>query len=121
VRDRLGQILFSDDTQAGWAGERYAIPAGQTFAARFFFLLPYLASGAYAIEAFVFEQEDDGFVLMEYHLHKEFLYVQSVHPSNGLANIAMRAVSLEIPSSPAQEQPTGPQDFAALHAAGTGR
>ncbi|HEY3638483.1 MAG TPA: ABC transporter ATP-binding protein [Rhizomicrobium sp.] len=96
VRDRLGQILFSDDTYNGSSGAPLNVAAGKRFTARFDFFLPYLASGAYAIDAFVFARNEDGFDLLARMSGKEFLYVQSVHPSNGLANIAMRDVSIEI-------------------------
>ncbi|MGH6889868.1 MAG: ABC transporter ATP-binding protein [Rhizomicrobium sp.] len=122
VRDRLGQILFSDDTQTGYRGDPYAMPTGQAFTAKFRFLLPYLASGAYAIEAFVFEREGDEFVLLERRLDKEFVYIQSVHPSNGIANVAMRAVSLDLSDGSEQEHTASSCDFADLQRAmGAGR
>ena len=37
----------------------------------------------------------EGFALIQHRFEKEFLYIQSPHPSNGLANVAMRAVSLQ--------------------------
>ncbi|HEX3431004.1 MAG TPA: ABC transporter ATP-binding protein [Rhizomicrobium sp.] len=91
VRDRLGQIIFSDDTSL-CASHRLA--AGESAVAKFRFLLPYLANGAYALESFVFERAAGATVLLHHRAEKQFLYVQSPHPSNGLANIAMRAVAL---------------------------
>lgn len=122
VRDRLGQVLFSDDTQAGCASGDRAVPAGQIFSARFRFALPYLASGAYAIEAFVFERSGGEFALLQKRLDKEFVYIQSVHPSNGLANIAMRAVSLEHLEPAAGERLASASERAELNlAVGAGR
>jgi lipopolysaccharide transport system ATP-binding protein len=95
VRDRLGQIIFSDDTFSDSGIAAPDISADQSFVARFAFVLPYLASGAYAIEAFLFECRFREFVLVQRRLDREFLYVQSTHISNGLANLAMRSVSLE--------------------------
>jgi len=96
VRDRLGQILFADDTYNGSSGGSSQVAAGGKFAARFDFLLPYLANGNYAIEAFVFERKEGTFVLLQRRVGSDFLYMQSVHPSNGLANVAMRDVSFEV-------------------------
>lgn len=95
VRDRLGQILFSDDTHNGSLRTLPAIGEGGSFVAIFGFFLPYLASGAYAVESFVFERVDGSFVLLDRHQDREFLFVQSSHISNGLANVAMRAVTLD--------------------------
>jgi lipopolysaccharide transport system ATP-binding protein len=98
VRDRLGQIIFSDDT-ASCASRRFA--ASESVTAKFRFLLPYLANGAYAIESFVFERSGGTPRLLQHRAEKKFLYVQSPHPSNGLANVAMRAVSLRRIAPPA--------------------
>jgi lipopolysaccharide transport system ATP-binding protein len=95
VRDRLGQTIFSDDTASSPSAQN--ISPAQAFTAKFRFLLPYLANGVYAVEAFVFERREDGdFALLARQLDEQFLYIQSLHPSNGLANIAMRAVSLSV-------------------------
>lgn len=91
VRDRLGQIIFSDDTDSSAS---QSFDAGESAIATFRFLLPYLANGAYALEAFVLQRTQETLVLLAHRADKEFLYVQSPHPSSGLANIAMRSVSL---------------------------
>ena len=94
VRDRLGQVLFSDDTHTGSPAAPEPVANGQSIIANFGFFLPYLANGPYAIEAFVFEGRGQDFALLARRIGGDFLYVQSVHPSNGLANVGMRAVSL---------------------------
>jgi lipopolysaccharide transport system ATP-binding protein len=91
VRDRLGQIIFSDDTAFC---ARRSLATAESASANFRFLLPYLANGAYALETFVFDRTQGMPALLAHRAEKEFLYVQSPHPSNGLANIAMRSVSL---------------------------
>ncbi|HEY3777890.1 MAG TPA: ABC transporter ATP-binding protein [Rhizomicrobium sp.] len=96
VRDRLGQILFSDDTHSGSLHPPTDIPDGQVFSAKFRFFLPHLASGAYAVESFLFERGLKGFVLLDRRQDREFLFIQSTHISNGLANVAMRAVTLDV-------------------------
>lgn len=91
LRDRLGQIILSDDTSSCAAQQ---LMTGESVTAKFRFLLPYLANGAYGLESFVFERKAGMPVLLQHRNEKEFLYLQSPHPSNGLANIAMRSVSL---------------------------
>lgn len=100
IRDRLGQIIFSDDTSCRASGP---LGHGRSIMAKFRFLLPYLANGAYALEIFAFERKTETPRLLQHRAEKEFLYIQSPHPSNGLANIAMRAVSLHRLASSAHE------------------
>jgi lipopolysaccharide transport system ATP-binding protein len=117
VRDRLGQVLFADDTYNGSSGAERTISAGERFAATFDFLLPYLASGPYAIEAFVFERELQGFVLLQRQTGSDFLYVQSIHPSGGLANVAMRGVYLDVPEGCEEDTVATDLECAALQLA----
>ena len=100
LRDRLGQIILSDDTLSCAAQQ---LASGESATAKFRFLLPYLANGAYPLESFVFERKGGMPALLQHRAEKEFLYVQSPHPSNGLANIAMRRVSLRPVVPPADE------------------
>jgi lipopolysaccharide transport system ATP-binding protein len=109
VRDRLGQIIFSDDTSC-CASQQLA--PGESVAVKLRFLLPYLANGAYALESFAFERRAGTPALVQHRAEKAFLYIQSPHPSNGLANIAMRSVSLRAmpPATAPQSVPlTGAQ------------
>jgi lipopolysaccharide transport system ATP-binding protein len=96
VRDRLGQILFADDTYNGSEPHTRLVTSGQSFSARFDFFLPFLANGNYAVEAFLFERKAGNFVLLQRRVGMDFFHVQSIHPSSGLANVAMRDVSFEI-------------------------
>jgi lipopolysaccharide transport system ATP-binding protein len=122
MRDRLGQVLFGDDTYNASPGMECAMSSGQRFAAKFDFLLPYLANGPYPVEAFVFERTSQGFVLLQRQTGSDFLYVQSVHPSSGLANIAMRGVYLDVPEAPEEASTTVDFESAQLErATGTAR
>jgi lipopolysaccharide transport system ATP-binding protein len=91
LRDRLGQVLFGDETQSVYGAAAPRIASGQAFDTRFRFRLPHLASGAYAIEIFLY----DGDTLLAHAQDAAFLHLQSRHISTGLANLAMRAVTLE--------------------------
>lgn len=122
VRDRLGQILFSDDSCAVAVDALQEIPPGESFTAKFTFLLPYLASGAYAVEAFVFERAAGAMTLLQRRQDREFLYVQSTHPSSGLANIGMRAVTLTVVAEEPQRTAHKPSaEASAFSAIGAGR
>jgi lipopolysaccharide transport system ATP-binding protein len=104
VRDRLGQAIFSDDTSLS---APQPLAPGEAITATFRFLLPYLANGAYALESFVFERRQETLALQQHRTEKDFLYVQSPHPSNGLANIAMRAVILRREAPENNDHDTG--------------
>jgi lipopolysaccharide transport system ATP-binding protein len=104
VRDRLGQVIFSDDTSSS---ARQPLAAGNAVTATFRFLLPYLANGAYALESFVFERRRGAPALLQHRTEKGFLYIQSPHPSNGLANIAMRSVILRRETPEDNDHDTG--------------
>jgi lipopolysaccharide transport system ATP-binding protein len=95
VRDRLGQIIFSDNSLLS-PTVAPAVEAGQSFAAVFAFLLPYLASGVYALQAFLFGGVAPYRKLLAERRDRDFLNVHSRHLSDGLANVAMRSVSIGI-------------------------
>jgi lipopolysaccharide transport system ATP-binding protein len=93
-RDRLGQILFSDDTLVGHS-DKLHLEVGSIFVASFTFHLPYLSSGAYAIEAFLFERTGSGYVPIDRKRDSLIFHIQSRHIfQQGLLNIGMRSVSL---------------------------
>jgi lipopolysaccharide transport system ATP-binding protein len=96
LRDRLNQVIFSDDTFATYRDAAPIVDDGRSWSARFFFVLPYLANGAYAIEAFLFDGDAGRFRLLHRVRDREFLWIQSSRGSNGLANLAMREVSLKV-------------------------
>jgi hypothetical protein len=62
------------------------------------------------------------FVLLQRQMGSEFLYVQSIHPSSGLANVAMRGVYLEIAEGSRETSPAADFERAELQlATGTAR
>ena len=84
VRDRLGQIIFSDDT-FGTSDKSADIPADCVFVACFAFVLPYLAHEQVNLchRGVLFgTQGEHGRVLIQKRVDKEFLYIQSNHISN---------------------------------------
>jgi lipopolysaccharide transport system ATP-binding protein len=96
LRDRLAQILFGDDTASDAPTPPPAMTQGQEAEAIFRFRLPYMASGSYAVEIFLF----DGEVLLDNRHDATVLHMQSRHISGGLANLAMREVSLTLDHIP---------------------
>ncbi len=96
LRDRLGQILFSDDTYATYGDAPPTIEDGERLIATFSFCLPYLSTGAYALEAFLFDGTTEEFVVLCRSQDALIFHVQSRHIfQQGLLNIGMRAVLLK--------------------------
>jgi lipopolysaccharide transport system ATP-binding protein len=93
-RDRLGQVLFSDDTLVSH-GDGLNVEEGSTFIASFTFRLPYLSSGPYSVEAFLFESTNSGFLPIVRRRDCLILHVQSRHIfQQGLVNVGMMSVWL---------------------------
>jgi len=96
LRDRLGQALFGDDTDAGGNASPLELEPGQSFSASFRFRLPYLSTAEYALEAEIYEGTPERHRMLARQRDTTFLSVHSRHPSHGLVNVLMRAVSLAV-------------------------
>ncbi len=96
VRDRLGQVLFGDNTFLTTQHAPCAIEAGELFVARFEFQMPILPMGDYSITAALAEGTQQDHV-QHHWIHDALMFrshSSSVH--HGLVGIPMRTVSLEL-------------------------
>jgi lipopolysaccharide transport system ATP-binding protein len=118
LRDRLGQVLFGDNTYASGRAAPLDLVPGQPFAASFRFRLPYLLTGEYAAEAAVYEGAPERHRLLTRLRDAAFLSVQSRHPGGGLVNVLMRSVSLVVEAdAPARVAAISPKSVPAKRAA----
>lgn len=94
VKDRLGQLLFGDNTVFAHEGE-FAVEAGQLFRARFRFEMPRLGNGDYFIAVGVAEGTQDQHVIQHW-LH-EALRFSAISGSfvTGLVGLPMLDIRLE--------------------------
>ena len=94
VKDRLGQLLFGDNTDLSHEGD-FAVNAGQQFCASFSFVMPRLISGEYFVAAGVAEGTQEQHVVQHW-LH-EALHFTATGGSMvaGLIGIPMLDVRLE--------------------------
>jgi lipopolysaccharide transport system ATP-binding protein len=95
-KDRLGQILFADNTYLSFYKNPKKISLGQEFSAMFHFSMPTLPTGDYSFSAAIAEgtQEDH----MQHHWIHDALTIK-VHSSSicfGLMGIPMKKISLRI-------------------------
>jgi lipopolysaccharide transport system ATP-binding protein len=94
-KNRLGQVIFSDNTYIPYQFNMPHIEAGETFVAQFVFRMPVLPSGDYSISPAIAEgtQEDH----VQHHWMHDALIVH-VHAStvcHGLMGVPMRKISLQ--------------------------
>jgi lipopolysaccharide transport system ATP-binding protein len=101
VKDRLGQVLFSDNTYLTTLGQPLAVAAGQRVTARFRFVAPRLPNGDYAISAAIAEGTQDNHV--QHHWMHDALAFR-VHATSvfvGLVGIPMNRIELTVRDDPA--------------------
>jgi lipopolysaccharide transport system ATP-binding protein len=94
VKDRLGQLLFGDNTVFAHEGE-FAVEAGQLFRAKFRFEMPRLGNGDYFVAIGVAEGTQDQHVIQHW-LH-EALRFSAISGSyvTGLVGLPMLDIRLE--------------------------
>jgi len=94
VKDRLGQLLFGDNTVLSHEGD-FAVTAGQTFHASFRFVMPRLPSGDYFITAGLAEGTQEQHVIQHW-LHEALRFSATGGAlSSGMIGIPMLDVRLE--------------------------
>lgn len=95
-KDRLGQVIFADNTFLVYQNSPVAAAAGTELTARFEFRLPVLPSGDYSISPAIADGTQDEHV--QHHWLHDALIVR-VHASSacfGLIGLPMTRISLEI-------------------------
>jgi lipopolysaccharide transport system ATP-binding protein len=94
VKDRLGQLLFGENTFERYKHRPLPVPAGGRIETRFTFAVPILASGDYAIDVAI----ADGTQLdhVQHHWIHEAVVFRSIthHVATGLVGLPMHEVSM---------------------------
>jgi len=94
VRDRLGQILFGDNTYLSCMDRPVALAGGDTGEARFVFRLPYLPSGDYAVTVGIASGTQEDHVQHQW-LHEALVFrCEASHVHTGLVGVPMKAITL---------------------------
>lgn len=94
LRNPMGQVLFCGDSRVA-AASPARLEAGQALEFSFTFDLPYLPTGSYPVEVFVYSGEDRP-VCQDHREAAGILRVLSNHVSHGMANLKMRKTVLEV-------------------------
>jgi lipopolysaccharide transport system ATP-binding protein len=95
-KDRLGQVIFSDNTYLMYANKTINVAKGQKLVARFDFRMPRLPTGDYSIDPAIAEGTQANHV--QHQWLRDALTIK-VHASSiclGLVGVPMKNISLEI-------------------------
>ena len=95
-KDRLGQVLFGDNTFISYCDKSIYVESGKKFIAEFGFFMPILPKGDYSIAAAIASGTQDDHV--QHHWLHDALIVKSVSSSvsTGLVGIPMQVIELKI-------------------------
>lgn len=96
LKDRLGQILFGENTYLSCLDATPVFEAGMRGSARFCFRLPYLPSGDYSISVGIAEGSQAQHV--QHHWVHDALLIKCVasHVTHGLMGVPMSSVRLQV-------------------------
>lgn len=98
VRDRLGQIIFSDNTYLTYASNPQIISVGQSFTACFSFRMPIMPNGDYSISIAVAEGTQEDHIQHRWIDDALMFKIESTFVCHGLIGIPMTEVSIFIDS-----------------------
>ncbi|HEY0845158.1 MAG TPA: ABC transporter ATP-binding protein [Noviherbaspirillum sp.] len=104
LKDRLGQVLFGDNTYLSYRFDPVCVTDGETLAAEFRFLMPILPPGDYTFSAAVANGTQDEHV--QHHWIHDALVVKSLSSSvsTGLIGIPMHDIALQVDARPDQRK-----------------
>lgn len=94
-KDRLGQVLFCDNTYLAFMKQPVAIKHGETVSARFEFRLPILPTGSYSICPAIADGNQNEHVQLHWLNDALILQVNASSVVMGLIGLAVRKIELE--------------------------
>jgi lipopolysaccharide transport system ATP-binding protein len=96
IKDRLGQLLFGDNTYLNYLDEPQACEPGDSLRARFVFEMPRLASGNYTVTTAIANGTQQDHV-QHHWIHDAVQFKsESTSVAGGLVGIPMRDIVLEV-------------------------
>ena len=94
LKDRLGQLLFGDNTYLNYLDEGFPVAGGETFRARFHFDMPRLQAGDYFITAGVADGSQDDHVIQNW-IHEALMFKSNgTQVPAGIIGIPMHDITL---------------------------
>lgn len=98
LKDRLGQVLFCDNTFVTYMNQSLLAPQGSIVTAAFQFRLPYLRSGDYSISPAIASGNQENHVQHHWIHDALILKVQHTNVVDGLMGLGMQDIQLNISS-----------------------
>lgn len=95
VKDRLGQIIFVENTFQPYPIQPRPLSPGEILAARFHFYMPHLADGDYAVSVAVAEGTEQAHVQHHWLHDALFFRVANTRPFRGLVAVPMLEITLK--------------------------
>ena len=96
IKDRLGQVLFCDNTYISYINDKVQAPIGSVIKASFTFILPYLQAGDYSISPAIASGSQDMHVQHHWIHDALILKVQNTSVIDGLIGLGMQDIKLHI-------------------------
>lgn len=96
VKDRLGQIIFGENTYLAYKNVKLRLQSEQHLKAIFSFRMPILPLGSYSVDAAIASGDDLSHVQIQWKHDVMVIESISTSTSTGLVGVPMRAISLEI-------------------------
>jgi lipopolysaccharide transport system ATP-binding protein len=96
IKDRLGQIIFGENTYFAYKDSNVVLLSEQHLKATFSFRMPILPLGSYSVDAAIASGDDLAHVQIEW--KHDVMVIESVSSSTstGLIGVPMRTISLEV-------------------------
>jgi lipopolysaccharide transport system ATP-binding protein len=95
IKDRLGQVLFGDNTFLAYNDRFIACPSGNDLQADFVFCMPRLPSGEYSISVAIADGTQESHI-QHHWIHDAILFKsESSSVSSGLIGIPMQEITLQ--------------------------
>jgi lipopolysaccharide transport system ATP-binding protein len=94
VKDRLGQVLFGDNTWLSYRADDIAVPMEHSFSSTFRFQMPYLPTGDYSIMTAIVDGTQENYVSHHWIEDALSFRVHSSHVARGLVGIPMLEIKV---------------------------
>jgi len=96
IKDRLGQVLFGDNTYLTYCDDALSVKADTEISAQFHFHMPFLPKGEYSVCVAIAMGSNESHVQLEWIHDAMILRSESSHITTGLVGIPMQKIEISI-------------------------
>jgi len=103
VKDRVGQVLFGENTYLSYQDNPFRLASGEQATARFLFRMPYLPVGDYVVTVSITEGSQENHILHHW-IHEALVFrCHASHMVFGLMGVPMSAIEMTVAKPPPAE------------------